>query len=141
MATKQERKTIEIGRKRIPLRSLIHGKEIRDAAKSIENFRMKMNEQEFLYGAKLYVDWKDYGTADIVARRPETDQEYADRLERARIAEEQKRERERKRKEALEAKKAAEEANRKERAAELIKKLAKENGLSSKDLIEAFAKD
>ena len=141
MATKQERKTVEIGRKRIPLRSLIHGKEIRDAAKSIENFRMKMNEQEFLYGAKLYVDWKDYGTADIVARRLETDQEYADRLERQRLLEEQKRERERKRKEALEAKKAAEEANRKERAAELIKKLAKENGLSSKDLMEAFAKD
>ena len=66
---KLDRKTVEIDRKRIPLRTLIHGKEIRDAAKALEDFRVKLNEKEFLYGAKLYVDWKDYGTVDIVARR------------------------------------------------------------------------
>ncbi len=43
-----QRKTIEIARKKIPLRSLMHGKEIRDAAAAVEQFRMKLNEQEFL---------------------------------------------------------------------------------------------
>lgn len=130
MSKKQERKTVELDRKRIPLRSLLHGKEIREAGKALSDFRMKLNEKEFLYGAKIYVDWKDYSTVDIVARRLETDKEYADRLERQRIAEEQKRERERKRAEIAAAKAAAEEANKKTRAAELIKKLAKEAGIS-----------
>ena len=130
MSKKIERKTVEIDRKRIPLRSLLHGKEIRDAAKSLEDFRMKLNEKEFLYGAKLYVDWKDYGSVDIVARRPETDQEYADRLERQRLLEEQKRERERKRKEQEEFRARQREIKRKAQAAELIKKLAEENGIA-----------
>ncbi len=134
MSKKLERKTVEIDRKRIPLRTLIHGKEIRDAAQSLEKFRMKLNEKEFLYGAKLYVDWHDYGTVDIVARRMETDQEYADRLERARLAAEAKKERERKRQLAAEAKARAEEANKKAKAAEYIQRLVKEAGLSAEDL-------
>ena len=132
MARKQDRKLIEIDRKRIPLRSLLHGKEIRDAAKTLEDFRMKLNEKEFLYGAKLFVDWKDYGSVDIVARRPETDQEYADRLERARIAEEQKRERERKRKEQEVQRALQREARKKLEAAEMIKRLAQEAGIAIK---------
>lgn len=127
---KNDRKTVEIDRKRIPLRTLLHGKEIREAARALEDFRIKLNEQEFLYGAKLYVDWKDYGTADIVARRLETDQEYADRLERARIAEEQKRERERKRKEQEVQRALLREARKKAEAAAMIKQLAKEAGIS-----------
>ena len=130
MSKKIERKTVEIDRKRIPLRSLLHGKEIRDAAQSLEDFRMKLNEKEFLYGAKLYVDWKDYGSVDIVARRPETDQEYSDRLERQRLLEEQKRERERKRKEQEEFRARQREIKRKAQAAELIKRLAEENGIA-----------
>ena len=130
MSKKIERKTVEIDRKRIPLRQLLHGKEIREAARALEDFRMKLNEQEFLYGAKLYVDWKDYGSVDIVARRPETDQEYADRLERQRLLEEQKRERERKRKEQEEFRARQREIKRKAQAAELIKKLAEENGIA-----------
>lgn len=132
MSKKQERKLIEIDRKRIPLRSLLHGKEIRDAAKAVEDFRMKLNEKEFLYGAKLFVDWKDYGTVDIVARRPETDQEYADRLERIRIAEEQKRERERRRQEQEEARARQRALRKKLDAAEMIKKLAQEAGIAIK---------
>ena len=130
MAKKNERKTVEIDRKRIPLRTLLHGKEIRDAAKSLESFRMKLNEKEFLYGAKLYIDWKDYGTVDIVARRLETDKEFADRLERARIAEEQKREREHKRKLAAEARARQAAINKKIHAAAEIKRLAAEAGIS-----------
>lgn len=138
MSKKQERKTVEISRKRIPLRSLLHGKEIREAARALEDFRMKLNEQEFLYGAKIAVHWENYDSVYAVARRLETDQEFADRLERARIAEEQKREREQKRQLAAAERKAREEVLKKTRAAELIKKLAAENGLSSKDLINAL---
>ncbi len=130
MTKKMERKTIEIDRKRIPLRSLLHGKEIRDAAQSIETFRMKMNEQEFLYGAKLYVDWKDYGSVDIVARRPETDKEFEDRLEKQRLAVEAKAERERIKKIKAEERAREEEANKKARIAEYIKKVAKEAGIA-----------
>ena len=130
MSKKQERKTIEIDRKRIPLRSLIHGKEIREAAKALEAFRMKLNEQEFLYGAKLYVDWKDYGSADIVARRLETDKEFADRLEKQRLAAEAKAERERIKKIKAEQRAREEEANKKARVAEYIQKLAQEAGIA-----------
>jgi hypothetical protein len=136
MAKKQDRKTVEIGRKRIPLRSLMHGKEIREAARAIEDFRMKMNEQEFLYGAKLYIDWVDYNSASVVARRPETDKEYADRLERARVAEEQKREREKKRKAAEELRKAqvAERARKKD--LEDLKIIVSRMGITDKELVD-----
>ncbi len=127
---KQERKQIEIDRKRIPLRSLLHGKEIRDAAKALESFRMKLNEKEFLYGAKLYVDWHDYSTADIVARRMETDQEYADRLERIRIAAEQKVERERRQKLQAEFRARQAEIKKRAQAAETIRRIAQEAGLN-----------
>lgn len=140
MSKENQRKTVEIGRKRLPLRSLLHGKEIREAAKAIESFRMKMNEQEFLYGAKLYVDWKDYGTADIVARRLETDKEFEDRLERQRIAAEIKKERERKKQLEAERKKAEEEIRRRARAVETIRKMAQENGLTFDELIKSLEK-
>ncbi len=127
---KQERKLVEIDRKRIPLRSLLHGKEIRDAAKALESFRMKLNEKEFLYGAKLFVDWHDYNTADIVARRLETDQEYADRLERIRIAAEQKAEREKRQKEQAEQRARMAEIKKRAQAAETIRRIAQEAGLN-----------
>jgi hypothetical protein len=138
--SKQDRKTVEIDRKRIPLRTLLHGKEIRDAAKKLEEFRMKLNEKEFLYGAKLYVDWKDYGTVDIVARRLETDKEYADRLERARIAEELKARREAERAAAAVKKAQMEEFRRRAAAVENLRKTAKELGLSGKDLVDLLEK-
>ncbi len=130
MSKKQERKTIEIDRKRIPLRQLLHGKEIREAAHALEAFRMKLNEQEFLYGAKLYVHWHDYGSADIVARRLETDKEFEDRLEKQRLAAEAKAERARIKLIKEEQRRKEEEANRKQRAAEYIQKLAKEAGIA-----------
>lgn len=140
MSKKTERKTVEIDRRRIPLRSLLHGKEIRDAAKALENFRMKMNEKEFLYGAKLHVDWKNYDECYIVARRLETDQEYTDRLERARIAEELKTRRERERAAAAE-RKAQESAFKKRAAAvEQIRSMAKELGLSADELSKLLSK-
>jgi hypothetical protein len=124
------KKTIEIDRKRIPLRNLLHGKEIREAAKALEDFRMKLNEKEFLYGAKISVQWDNYGDVYAVARRPETDTEFADRIEKARLAAEIKKEREAKRKLQAEIRAREEEKNRKERAADYIRKVAKEHGIS-----------
>ena len=138
MSKKLQRQTIEIARKRIPLRSLMHGKEIREAAKAVEDFRMKLNEQEFLYGAKISIHWENYGEAYAIARRPETDNEYADRLERARIAEELKKERERKRQLQAEQKKAEQELRKKALAAETIRKMARENGLTTEELIQVL---
>ena len=130
MSKKQERKTIEIDRKRIPLRTLLHGKEIREAAKSLEDFRMKLNEQEFLYGAKIVIHWENYGEAYAVARRLETDKEFADRLEKQRLAAEAKAERERIKKIKAEQRAREEEANKKARVAEYIQKLAREAGIA-----------
>ncbi len=140
MSKKLQRKTIEIDRKRIPLRSLLHGKEIREAAQALEKFRLKMNDKEILYGAKLVIDWDDYHNVHVVARRPETDQEYADRLERLRVAEEAKKERERKRQLAAEMKARQEEANKKAKAAEYIQRLVKEAGLSVDELNKLLTK-
>jgi hypothetical protein len=140
MTKKLERKTVEIDRRRLPLRSLIHGKEIRNAAQALEDFRLKMNDKEILYGAKLYIDWVDYGNCSVVARRPETDQEYADRLERLRLAEEAKKERERKRQLAAEMKARQEEANKKAKTAEYIQQLVKEAGLSVEELNKLLTK-
>lgn len=130
MAKTNERKTIEVGSKRIPLRQLLNGKEIREAAKALEDFRMKLNEQEFLYGAKISIKWDNYGDVYAVARRLETDKEFTDRLEKARLAAEAKKERERIRQIKAEERARQEEANKKQRVAEYIQKLAKEAGIS-----------
>ncbi len=124
------RKTIELDSKRIPLRQLLHGKEIRDAAKALEGFRMKLNEQEFLYGAKITIKWDNYGDVYAVARRPETDKEFADRIEKARLAKEAKAERDRVRKLKEEQRAKMEEANKKAQVAAYIKKLANDAGIS-----------
>ena len=130
MAQKQERKTIEIDRKRIPLRTLLNGKEIREAAKALEDFRMKLNEKEFLYGAKIHIKWEDHDTVYAVARRFETDKEFADRLEKQRLAAEAKVERERIKKLKAEQRAREEEANKKARVTEYIQKLAREAGIA-----------
>lgn len=131
---KIERKMVEIDRKRIPLKKLLHGKEVRDAAKAIEEYRLHLNEKEFLYGATLKIIMNDYSEAYMVATRLETDAEYNDRLERARIAAEQKAERERKRILAAEAKAQRELETRKQRALDTMKALAQTNGLTAEDL-------
>lgn len=134
MRNKNVRKTVEIGSKRIPLRKLLHGKEIREAAKAIEDFRLHFKEEEILMGAKLHLKWGDYNEAHLVATRLETDQEFSDRLEKQRLAEEAKQERARIRKLREQERARLEEENRKERIANHIRDLAKSNGLTSRDL-------
>lgn len=131
---------VEVGRKRIPMKKLLHGKEIRDAAKALEDYRLHLNEAEFLFGAKITIVMGEYGEATAVAKRPETDNEYADRIEKARLAAEAKKEREKKR-QLAEAEKARRDAEtRKIRTAEHVKQLIKANGLSSDELIDFLNK-
>jgi hypothetical protein len=134
-----DRKLVQIKSIRIPMVKLIAGKEIRAAAKALEDFRLKMKEEEILLGATLTVKrdaWDD--AFHLVATRPETDQEMADRLEKARLAAEAKkrREAERKAKEAALAKKRKEEEQLK--AMETIYKLAREAGLHPRDLVDKW---
>lgn len=132
--SKIERKMVEIDRKRIPLKKLLHGKEVRDAAKALEEYRLHLNEKEFLYGATLKIIMNDYSEAYMVATRLETDTEYNDRLERMRVAAEAKAERERKRVLAAEAKAQRELETRKQRALDMMKQMAQTNGLTADDL-------
>ena len=136
MSKVMNRKRIEIASKRIPMKKLLHGKEIREAAKALEDFRMNLNEQEFLYGAKITLQVKEYGETYAVASRLETDNEYEDRIEKARLAAEAKKERDRIRK-LKEAERARIDAEmRKERVAQHIKDLASTNGLSKQELLD-----
>lgn len=140
MTKTTQRKTVEVARKRVPLKKLLHGKEIREAAKALEDFRMNLNEAEFLYGAKITLTMDTYGECVAVARRPETDKEFADRMEKARLAAEAKKAREAKKK-ADEEKRAIEQAfYRRAKAVEYIRNMAKEAGISSNELVDILVK-
>jgi hypothetical protein len=134
-----ERKTIEVKRTRIPLVKLIVGKEIRAAAKALEDFRLKMKEEEILLGATLTIKrdaWDD--AYHLVATRPETDQEMADRIEKARLAAEAKKRREAEKK-AKEAKLAEQKKLDEQRKAfEMIHILAKQAGIHPRDLVDKW---
>jgi hypothetical protein len=140
MATRKkttDRKTLLIKKLRIPMVKLLDGKDIRTAAKNLEDFRLKMNELEILHGAALTVKY-DHWNSDfnLVATRSETDNEMNDRLEKARLAAEAKQRRE--------AEKKIVDAKRKEeaRAKELIQtkerliKMALEAGIDREHLVD-----
>lgn len=131
---KNQRKTVEIARKRIPLRKLIHGKEIREAAQALESFRLKFKEEEFLYGGRIHVKWDSYGDAEAVVTRPETDKEFSDRLEKERLAAERKAQREQQRKIAAYQRAIYEAETRRQRTVNTIKEMARENGLTADDI-------
>lgn len=142
MKYNNERQEIEVARKRIPMKKLLHGREIRDGMAELEKFRQQFNEQEFFYKAKVYLQMYD-GETYAVVKRPETDKEYdkriakqnADelaRLERQRIKEEKARIAEIKRQERL-----AQQAEEKRKAdIAYVKKMARELGLSAKELAD-----
>lgn len=136
MSKKLQKKFVELKKVRIPLRKLMHGYEIREAAENIKNFRLKLLEEELMQGAKLTVKLDNYGEMYLHASRLETDKEYEDRLEKYRLAEEAKKEREAKRKiaEAERAKRA--EAERKQNVAKRAKEMALSNGISVEELTE-----
>jgi hypothetical protein len=116
---------------------LLDGKDIRTAAKNLEDFRLKMNELEILQGATLTVKYDNWNSDfNLVATRSETDAEMNDRLEKARLAAEAKQRRE--------AEKKIVDAKRKEeaRAKELIQtkerliKMALEAGIDREHLVD-----
>jgi hypothetical protein len=134
-AKTRERKTVEIGRRCIPFEKLFHGKEIREAAKNLEDFRLHFNEQEILYGAKLTIEMIScYDEATLVAARPETDKEYEERVAKAERAAELKIKRAAEKKEADRLKAIEKEANRQKDALDKIREVAKANGLTIEQL-------
>lgn len=141
--TATDRKLVEIKRKRLPLKKLLHGHEIREAMTQMEQFRRQFNEQEFFYGAHVYLEVVDYDRIDAVCKRPETDKEYAARMEDIRIREQEKFEREQKRSAREEQRRLAQEAKAAQAAEEqrlrdleVMKVMARRLGLSSKELAE-----
>jgi hypothetical protein len=129
-----KRKMVEVDRKRVPLRKLLHGKEIRDAAAALEEYRLKLNEAEFLYGAKITLTMDSYGECIAVAKRLETDSEFAARLEKARLAEEAKKEREARKVIEAELRAANAAERQRKQAIETMKNLAQSNGITKDEL-------
>lgn len=136
-----ERKLIDIAKHRIPMKKLLHGKEMREAMAEMEKFRQKFNEQEFFYGGKVYLQVETYGETYAIVRRPETDKEYNARLEQERKAAEAKLARaEAKRiRDAERAKRNEEKAQReaeqqRQREIEAVKLAARKLGLTAKEL-------
>lgn len=91
-----DRKLVDVAKSRVPLKQILHGKEIREAMAALEQFRQKYNEQEFFYGAKVYLSYSQ-GECMATVKRPETDKELATRLEAERREREAKAERRRQR--------------------------------------------
>jgi hypothetical protein len=137
MTKKLQKKSIELKKVRIPLRKLLHGCEIREAAENLKNFRLKLLEEELLQGAKLTIKVESYSSDfNLIATRLETDKEFEDRLEKARLAAEAKKEREAKRK-LVEAEKKKRDAElRKQNVAQRAKEMALSNGISVEELTE-----
>ena len=136
-----KRKQIEIKSERVPLKKLLNGYEIREAARNLENFRLKLNEYEILYGAKIKLKVADYGDCYMTAVREESDAEYSKRVEKARVLAEQR---------AINAqRRIAREAERKREAEKLAKSQALESlkqqmrmsGLTVSDLVEILDPD
>ena len=138
----EERKLVEIGHKRVPLKKIFHKKDFTTAIAELKQFRTYFAEQEILYKAKVIFEFEyDY----CVARsfRPENDKELTERLEAERQAREAKIERARKKAErdAIKAIKAAEKAKQdaeiqRLRDLDTIKILSRKLGLSVKEIIE-----
>lgn len=141
MSSNYDRNKVEIAKKRVPLKKLMHGKEIREAMAELEKFRQQFNEHEFLYGGKVYLSFHD-GEMMAYVLRPETDKEYEKRIELIRQEEHKKMERQR-----IRELKAQEAAVRKQQLAEIeaeklrqeeiktVREMAKRLGLTVDELL------
>jgi len=134
MKKSAERKLVELGRKRIPLRKLIHSKEIRDAAKALEDCRLLFKEEEFFQRARLTLKWEPGGDCYLLAHREETDNEYADRLEKQRQVKEAREARERARREHEAELKRKVEAQRRLQTIRTLQELIQKNQISKEEL-------
>jgi hypothetical protein len=134
-----EPKKIKIKEQRIPLVKLLNGKEIRVAAKNLEDFRLKFGEEEILYGATLTVKYDTWHRSfRVVAERLETKEETLARVEKERLAEEARKRREAERK-IKEAKARAEREQRRiAEALEDLRKHAMIHGIPMDVLVDSF---
>ena len=138
----ENRKSIVIERKRIPLTKILHNRYIEDAIAELKAFRAKFAEDEVLYKRKVMIKQDRYSgefTAEVY--RLETDKEYNTRLELERQQREAKLERARKKeeREKIKAQKAAHaavlaEKKQRQQDLETIKQLSRKLGLTQKDL-------
>lgn len=142
MSKKYERIEVEMARRRVPLTKILHGREFSDVLAEMKKFRAQFAEQEILYKAKVYISFS-YGEAMAFVRRPETDNEYAKRIELLKQEERAKLERKRLREEKArvreERKRAEMEAQAEEqrlRDIETVKLAARKLGLTAKDLMD-----
>lgn len=138
----EDRKSIVVERKRVPITKILQNRYIEDAIAELKAFRAKFAEDEVLYKRKVMIKYDRYSgeyTAEVY--RLETDKEYNARLEEERAKREAKLERQRK-KELREKAKAEQAAREAELAAErqrehelaTFKSLYKKLGLTAKDL-------
>ena len=134
-----EPKKIKIKEQRIPMVKLLKDKDLRTAAKALEDFRLKFREEEILYGATLTVKYDTWNhDFRIVAERLETKEETLARVEKERLAAEAKKKREAERK-VREAK--AKEEREQRRIAEALDDLRKHamiHGISLDRLVDSL---
>lgn len=130
-----EKQLVDIGRHRVPLKTILHGREIRDAMAELEKFRRRFNEQEFMLGGRVYLEYRD-GECMATVKRLETDKEFAKRLELERAAAAAKAERKRQRElraaekeRQRELKAAAEREQRRLEEIAQIRAMAEKHGL------------
>lgn len=79
-----ERKVILVKEQRVPLKTLLNGKDFRVGVAALEAWRTRFNEDEILYGRRLVFEVGDWHS-DIKVKvvRDETDAEYIKRTDQA----------------------------------------------------------
>jgi len=134
-----EPKKIKIKEQRIPLVKLLNGKDLRTAAKALEDFRLKFREEEILFGATLTVKYDSWTHEfKVLAERMETSEETLARVEKERLAEEARKKREAERKAKEEKAKAEREQRRIAEALEDLRKHALIHGIPLDRLVDSL---
>ncbi len=132
-------KRVKIKEVRIPMQKLLKDKDLRTAAKNLEDFRLKFKEEEILYGAALTIKYDTWDREfKLLVDRLETAEETAERVEKERLAAEEKRRREAERKAREEKAKAEREQKRIAEALEDLRKHAMIHGIPMDKLVDSL---
>lgn len=126
---------IEISRKRLGIKKLLDGKEIREAAKALEDARLGLLEEEFMFDAKLIIKYDANKFYYLVAYRLETNEEFD--VRQAQIEEHKKearRKAERRAERALARQKAL-FASKQNAALEKILSIMRDNDIDESEII------
>jgi hypothetical protein len=134
-----EPKRVKIKEVRIPMQKLLKDKDLRTAAKNLEDFRLGFREEEILYGASLTVKYDSWDSQfKLVVDRLETPEETAERIEKERLALEAKKKREAERKAREEKEKALREERRIAQALDDLRKHAMTHGIPLDRLVDSL---